>query len=264
MAKKRAWVGAWFSGLISFAGYGAIVAVLWYGGHLLANGEMDFGELTSFMLYTFTVAFSLGALSSLYEDFAKAIGASDRVFELLERDPKMISGDSRITSPKGSLEFKEVSFSYPTRPESSVLNGVSFELFPNQVVALVGPSGGGKSTIAALISRFYDPQLGEILLDGISLKNLEVEWLREQVAVVRQEPILFATTIFENIRYGKPNATEDEVLAAAKAANAFEFISSFPEQFQTLVGERGVRLSGGQKQRVAIARALLKDPILLI
>ncbi len=264
LAKKRAWVGAWFSGLISFAGYGSIVAVLWYGGHLLASGEMDFGELTSFMLYTFTVAFSLGALSGLYEDFAKAIGASDRVFELLERDSEQVDGTERIANPVGSLTFRDVEFAYPTRPDASVLKGVSFDIEPNQVVALVGPSGGGKSTVAALISRFYDVQSGDIALDGVSISTLEMDWLRERVAVVRQEPILFATTILDNIRYGRPSATKEEVLTAAKAANAHDFVSAFPEGYETLVGERGVRLSGGQKQRIAIARAILKDPVLLI
>lgn len=264
LAKKRAWVGAWFSGLISFAGYGSIVAVLWYGGHLLASGDMDFGELTSFMLYTFTVAFSLGALSGLYEDFAKAIGASDRVFELLERESEQPDGTEVVKEPKGKLEFQDVVFSYPTRPDAQVLNGVSFLIEPNQVVALVGPSGGGKSTVAALISRFYDVQGGDIKLDGLSLSNINMDWLREHVAVVRQEPILFAASILDNIRYGKLTATEEEVIAAAKAANAHEFVSDFPEAYETLVGERGVRLSGGQKQRIAIARAILKDPVILI
>lgn len=264
LAKKRAWVGAWFSGLISFAGYGSIVAVLWYGGHLLASGEMDFGELTSFMLYTFTVAFSLGALSGLYEDFAKAIGASDRVFELLERESEQVDGTIEIEEPVGALTFSDVSFAYPTRPDAMVLNGVSFQISPNQVVALVGPSGGGKSTVAALISRFYDVQSGSILLDDISIETLQVNWLREHVAVVRQEPILFATSILDNIRYGRPTATSEEVFSAAKAANAHDFVSAFPEGYETLVGERGVRLSGGQKQRIAIARAILKDPVLLI
>jgi ATP-binding cassette subfamily B protein len=264
LAKKRAWVGAWFSGLISFAGYGSIVAVLWYGGHLLASGEMDFGELTSFMLYTFTVAFSLGALSGLYEDFAKAIGASDRVFELLERESEQVDGTIEIEKPVGALTFSDVSFAYPTRPDAMVLNGVSFQIVPNQVVALVGPSGGGKSTVAALISRFYDVQSGSVLLDDISIETLQMNWLREHVAVVRQEPILFATSILDNIRYGRPTATREEVFAAAKAANAHDFVSDFPEEYETLVGERGVRLSGGQKQRIAIARAILKDPVLLI
>lgn len=264
LAKKRAWVGAWFSGLISFAGYGSIVAVLWYGGHLLASGEMDFGELTSFMLYTFTVAFSLGALSGLYEDFAKAIGASDRVFELLEREPEQPDGTEIVQEPKGKLEFQEVEFSYPTRPDAKVLNGVSFCIEPNQVVALVGPSGGGKSTVAALISRFYDVENGTIKLDGLSISKINMNWLREHVAVVRQEPILFATSILDNIRYGRLTATEEEIIAAAKAANAHDFVSAFPEAYETLVGERGVRLSGGQKQRIAIARAILKDPVMLI
>ena len=233
-------------------------------GTSAGNGEMDFGELTSFMLYTFTVAFSLGALSGLYEDFAKAIGASDRVFELLEREPEQKDGTQIIERPVGRLEFQDVVFAYPTRPDATVLNGVSFAIEPNQVVALVGPSGGGKSTVAALISRFYDVEGGDIQLDGLSISKLNMDWLREHVAVVRQEPILFATTILDNIRYGRPSATDEEIIEAAKAANAHEFVSAFPDAYQTLVGERGVRLSGGQKQRIAIARAILKDPVMLI
>ena len=145
-----------------------------------------------------------------------------------------------------------------------MLNGVSFCIEPNQVVALVGPSGGGKSTVAALISRFYDVENGTIKLDGLSISKINMNWLREHVAVVRQEPILFATSILDNIRYGRLTATEEEIIAAAKAANAHDFVSAFPEAYETLVGERGVRLSGGQKQRIAIARAILKDPVMLI
>lgn len=264
IAKKRAFYGASFSGLMSFAGLGAIVAVLWYGGTLLVSGDMAFGELTSFMLYTFTVAFSIGALSGLYEDFAKAMGASVRVFELLEQEPEINNGSKKLEHPKGNISFQSVQFAYPTRKDAMVLQDCSFAVDFNEVVALVGSSGGGKSTTAALISRFYDPDAGSIQLDGVDIRELDKNWLREQVGVVRQEPILFATSIMDNIRYGRPSATEEEVVAVAKAANAHEFISAFPEGYQTLVGERGVRLSGGQKQRIAIARALLKDPVFLI
>jgi ATP-binding cassette subfamily B protein len=157
-----------------------------------------------------------------------------------------------------------VHFSYPSRPDLQVLQGFSMEIHPNQVIALVGQSGSGKSTVAALLSRFYDIQQGNILLDGVNIREFSLNWLREQIAVVRQEPILFATSIRENILYGKPSATEEEIIEAAKAANAHQFILEFPEGYETIVGERGVRLSGGQKQRIAIARALLKDPKFLI
>jgi ABC transporter fused permease/ATP-binding protein len=264
IAKRRAFYGASFSGGISFAGYASIIAVLWYGGEMLANGEMAFGELTSFMLYTFTVAFSIGALSGLYEDFAKAIGATERVFTLLDRDCSLLDGEFQLESPSGEIQFSNVTFSYPTRPEVEVLRNFSISIERGEVVALVGPSGGGKSTVATLISRFYDPQKGQIFFDKHPLPSLKKDWLREQVGVVSQEPILFAASIHDNILYGRPNASVEDVLSAAKAANADQFIKGFPEGYETLVGERGVRLSGGQKQRIAIARALLKDPRFLI
>ena len=263
-AKHRTFLGATFQGMISFAGYGAIAAVLWYGGSLLAEGEMGFGELTSFMLYTFTVAFSIGALSGLYEDFAKAIGATERVFEIMERSSNLKEGDREPTNINGQLHIQAINFAYPTRPDSWVLQDFTIQVAPGQVVALVGPSGGGKSTVAALVSRFYDPQSGHIFIDEQDITTWKKDALREQIGVVSQEPILFATSIFENIRYGKPDATQEEVFEVAKAANAHEFIGQFPDGYETLVGERGVRLSGGQKQRVAIARALLKNPKILI
>ena len=264
IAKKRAFLGASFQGLVSFCGYGAICAVLWYGGILLVEGAMSFGTLTSFILYTFSVAFSIGAMGSLYEDFAKALGASERVFGFLHRQSDLQDGPEKPTQVKGNLTFRDVSFAYPTRQDVMVLNDFNLLLKEGDVVALVGPSGGGKSTVAALSSRFYDPQNGMILLDEIPLPQWNKNSLRRQIGVVSQEPILFATSIEENIRYGKPTATKEDIVSAAKAANAHNFISAFPEGYQTTVGERGVRLSGGQKQRVAIARALLKDPAILI
>jgi ABC transporter fused permease/ATP-binding protein len=264
VARRRASVIAALRGLIGFGGYGAIAAVLWFGGNMLVEGTITIGELTSYLLYTLTVAFSLGALSGLYEDFMKALGASERVFQLMDREPEVVSGGERPAEVRGEVALEEVVFAYPTRADIPVLQGMDLTLRPGQVVALVGPSGGGKSTVAALLSRFYDPQEGRLTLDGRAFTELDAGWLREQVGVVSQEPILFATSILDNIRYGRPSATEQEVIAAAKAANAHDFIRSFPEGYQTLVGERGVKLSGGQKQRVAIARALLKDPRVLI
>jgi ABC transporter fused permease/ATP-binding protein len=264
LARRRAWLGATFQGAVSFAGYGSIAAVLWYGGRMLSDGTMSFGELTSFLLYTFTVAFAIGALSGLWEDFAKALGASERVFELMDRKPEVSGGRERLPRVQGQVRFDDVGFAYPSRPEMSVLAGFTVQLEPGEAVAVVGPSGAGKSTVAALMSRFYDPQAGAILLDGKPLSSLEPSWLREQVGVVSQEPILFATSIAENIRYGRPGASDSEVQAAAQAANAHDFVSGFPEGYATLVGERGVRLSGGQKQRIAIARAVLKDPKVLV
>jgi ATP-binding cassette subfamily B protein len=264
LARYRARLGAVFTGGVSFLGYGAIAAVLWYGGVLLSDGMLGFGDLTSFLLYTFTVAFSIGALSGLWSDFAKAAGASERVFELLDREPEVQPGGLRPDAVRGQVGLQDVHFAYPTRPEAPVLTGLTLTLEPGQVVALVGPSGGGKSTVAALLSRFYDPDAGRVQLDGQDFSELDAGWLREQVGVVSQEPILFATSIADNIRYGRPGASDAEVEAAAAAANALDFVREFPEGFGTLVGERGVRLSGGQKQRIAIARALLKDPAVLV
>ncbi|MCB9746734.1 MAG: ATP-binding cassette domain-containing protein [Alphaproteobacteria bacterium] len=263
-ARRRAVLGALFRGAIGLAGYTAIALVLWYGGTLLVEGLMTLGELTSYLLYTLTVAMSLGALSSLYEDFQKALGSSERVFELLDRPPLVSSGEARLDKVRGSVRFEGVNFSYPARADHPVLQGVQLSLEPGEVVALVGPSGSGKSTIASLTSRFYDPQGGQLLLDGTPYVDLNPDWLREQIGVVSQEPILFATSIRDNIRYGRPGATDAEIEDAAKAANAHDFILSFPDGYETMVGERGVKLSGGQKQRVAIARALLKDPRVLI
>lgn len=264
LARRRARMAAVFTGLASFAGYAAIAAVLWYGGILLLEGTLNFGQLTSFLLYTFNVAFSIGVLGGLWSDFAKASGSSERVFELIDSTP--LSDDEGLTlaTVEGRVRLEQVDFAYPTRPDTPVLTGLDLELEPGAVVALVGPSGGGKSTVAALISRLYDPENGQISLDGSAYEDLDAHWLREQIGVVSQEPILFATSIEENIRYGRPNASVADVEAAAKAANAYEFVLGFPEGLSTRVGERGVRLSGGQKQRIAIARALLKDPAVLI
>ncbi len=264
LARVRARIGALFGGGMSFAFGIAIAVVLWYGGSLLVDGTMSIGQLTQFVLYTFFVAISLGALASVWEDFMKAVGASDRVFQLMDREPGVSSGEQRPASVGGAITFEGVRFSYPTRPDIEVLVDFDLTLQPGETVALVGPSGGGKSTVAALMSRFYDPNAGQIRLDGAAYVDLQPDWLRRQVGVVSQEPTLFAASVRDNIRYARPDATDEDVLRAARAANAHDFISEFPEGYDTLVGERGVRLSGGQKQRVAIARALLKDPRILV
>ncbi|HYO73587.1 MAG TPA: ABC transporter transmembrane domain-containing protein [Archangium sp.] len=265
VARRRVSQSAIFMAAASSASYLASAVVLWYGGRMVLDGKMTVGNLTSFLIYSMMVAFALGALTDLWADFMRATGAAERVFELIDRKPAIpASGGERLPSVQGRVEFQQVRFAYPTRPDVPVLQGIDLKLDPGDVVAIVGPSGAGKSTIAGLLARMYDPQGGRLLLDGKALDSLDPEWLRQQIGTVAQEPMLFASSIEDNIRYGRMDATQAEIEAAARAANAHEFISRFPEGYRTLVGERGVQLSGGQKQRIAIARAMLKNPRLLV
>jgi ABC transporter fused permease/ATP-binding protein len=265
LARSRARQSSTFMAVASFGGFAAAAAVLWYGGRLVVDDKLSVGGLMSFLMYSMFVAFALGALTDLWADYMRASGASERVFELLDRKPAIpASGGERLANTQGRVHLQGVHFTYPTRPDLPVLQGIELTIEPGEVVAIVGPSGAGKSTIASMLGRMYDPQGGRILLDGKDLKELDPEWLRQQIGVVAQEPLLFSSSIADNIRYGKAGASQAEVEAAARAANAHDFISRFPQGYDTLVGERGVQLSGGQKQRVAIARAVLKDPRLLI
>ena len=265
LAMRRTQLTSIFIGAASFATFTAGALVFWYGGRLVIADELSKGSLIAFLVYTLLMAGSLGSLSELWADFQRAAGAAERVFELLERTPAMQAQGGKTIDPiVGRVEWRDVRFAYPTRPEVPVLQGFQLTLEPGEVVAIVGPSGAGKSTIASLLYRLYDPDSGEVTLDGQRLTTLDPEWLRRQVGVVAQEPLLFSASVAENIRYGRPEATDAEVEAAARLANAHDFVSAFPDKYRTLVGERGVQLSGGQKQRVAIARAVLKDPKLLI
>jgi ATP-binding cassette subfamily B protein len=265
IARRRFIVSGSFMGVTSFAAYAAAALVLWYGGHLVVEGKMQVGGLAAFLVYTLLVAFSLGGLSELWADLMKAAGAAERIFELFDRQPAIAAGRGiELGRVEGKLSFKHVRFSYPARKDVPVLKGIDLSVQPGEVIALVGPSGAGKSTIASMLMRLYDPDEGSILLDGHDLKALSPDWLRRQIGIVAQEPLLFATSIADNIRYGRETATQEEIEAAARTANAHDFILKFPEGYATLVGERGVQLSGGQKQRVAIARAVLKNPRLLV
>ncbi len=254
-----------FVGVSYFASFAALGAVLWLGLKQSMEGQLTSGELLQFIMYGATVGFAMGGMGELWAELMKARGSSARVFELLDRQPAMpVTGGARLPHVSGRIELRDVSFRYPTRPDVPALDHVSLVVEPGEVVALVGSSGAGKSTIAALIPRFYDCESGAVLLDGVDIRTLDPSWLRAHIGSVAQEPILFSTSIAENIRYGRDGASDADVEAAARAANAHDFITALPQGYATPVGERGVQLSGGQKQRVAIARALLKDPKILI
>ncbi|MFU8806217.1 MAG: ABC transporter ATP-binding protein [Bradymonadaceae bacterium] len=265
LGRIRALLGGLFGGGISFLGYAGVAVILWLGSLMVMDGAMTPGELTAYILYVLFVAFSLGVLSGLWTDFARAIGAGERVFALVDaRRPAEQASSVTVGEEPGRVSFEAVDFAYPTRPDELVLRQVSLDIHPGQKLAVVGPSGSGKSTMAALLSRFYDVNHGVIRLDGRDIREYDPDALRETIGMVAQEPQLFSGTVEENVLYGRPSATTEEVREALKNANALDFVEEFPEGLQAVVGERGVRLSGGQKQRVAIARALLKDPRVLI
>ncbi len=262
--KGAKWRGA-FASFIIFGLFGAIVLVIWYGVKLKNAGEIGMDELMSFILYSVFVGGSIGGVADIFGKVQKAIGSTESLFDLIDESPELTDeGDSSIRIQDGSIAFESVAFSYPSRMDKPVLKEVSFEVQAGQKIAVVGPSGAGKSTIAALLLRFYDPTEGGIRIGGNRADSYDLRVLRNSMALVPQEILLFGGSIKENISYGKPGATEEEIKLAAKKANALEFIDSFPEGFDTLVGERGIQLSGGQRQRVAIARAILKDPKILI
>ncbi|WP_113923315.1 ABC transporter ATP-binding protein [Cognataquiflexum aquatile] len=264
VALKAAGFRGAFISFIIFALFGGIVAVMWYGATLVASGDMSVGDLVSFVLYTTFIGGSIAGLGDIYGQLQKAIGSSERVLEILGESPEVSTADFQKVPMEGKVSFRGVRFSYPTRPEMEVLKSIDFEIPAGEKVALAGQSGAGKSTIIQLLLKFYPIDKGQILIDGKSIDTWNLKQLRSNIGIVPQEVLLFGGSIKENIAYAKPDASEEEIIEAAKKANAWQFISKFPEGMETKVGERGIKLSGGQRQRVAIARAILKDPAILI
>jgi ABC-type multidrug transport system fused ATPase/permease subunit len=256
-----------FASFIIFCLFGSIVAVIWYGVNLASKGQLLIGDLISFILYSAFVGASFGGIAELYAQIQKSVGALERVFEILDEQPEALDITEQKPLTKrveGNVTFENVSFTYPSRKEIRVLNQVNLVAKKGETIAVVGPSGSGKSTLVGLLLRFYDPENGTIFIDGKPNTSYSLTELRNNMAIVPQDVLLFGGTIKENIAYGKPDATIAEIAEAARKANALDFIESFPEKFETIVGERGIKLSGGQRQRIAIARAVLKDPSILI
>lgn len=268
LALKNAKLRGAFASFIIFGMFGAIVLVIWYGAHLIQSNEITVGSLTSFIMYTMYVGGSMAGFAELFTQLQKTIGATQRVRELLRELPEEVDLSQEKVLPEfrisGRVSFENVAFSYPSRKEVPVLKNISFRIGQGEKIAVVGPSGAGKSTLVNLLLRFYSPDSGKILIDDRNMQEFPLTQLRLQMAFVPQDILLFGGSIRENILYGNPKASDEEMVNAAMKAHAHEFISSFPEKYDTIVGERGIRLSGGQRQRVAIARAILKNPAILL
>ncbi|PIE11209.1 MAG: ABC transporter [Rhodobacterales bacterium] len=267
-AKRRIGTRAMMTAIVIFLIFAGVVGVLWIGARDVRGGAMSIGELVQFVIYAIMVAGAVGALTEIWGELQRAAGATERLVELLHADDSVNDPASALPAPdmrEGRIGFDNVTFAYPARPGTSALDHVDLQVAPGETVALVGPSGAGKSTMLQLLLRFYDPDQGAVTLDGVDLRQMARSDFRRHLALVPQDPVIFADTARENIRFGRPEATDAEVEEAAKAAAAHDFLTALPEGYDSYVGERGVMLSGGQKQRIAIARAILRDaPVLLL